>query len=136
MNLSTMHVYYAIQMAIDYATGGRLRKLKAEVAWETIENLAQYEGEGWNDPIFPNKGSPDYIDDNLEQELESMKCRVESLMRNEVLLYYERGFMFPKRPYQEEFEGRILKLIDDQEDQIKQLEEDMRKTKDIYVSRG
>ncbi|GKB36184.1 zinc finger, CCHC-type containing protein [Tanacetum coccineum] len=62
-----------------------------------------------------------------------MECRVESLMRNEVLLYYEGGFTFPKRPYQEEFEGRILKLIDDQEDQIRQLEEDMRKIKDTFM---
>ncbi|GKC81744.1 hypothetical protein Tco_1137461 [Tanacetum coccineum] len=68
------HVGYATQMAIDYAAGGRLRKVRAEVAWETIDNLAQYEGEGWNDSIFPNKGSPDYIDANLEQELESIEC--------------------------------------------------------------
>ncbi|GJS54693.1 hypothetical protein Tco_0628055, partial [Tanacetum coccineum] len=126
------HVDYATQMAIDYAAGRRLRKLRVKVAWETIENLAQYEGEGWNDLIFPNKGSPDYIDANLEHELESMKCRVEYLMRNEVLLYYEGGFTFPKRPYQE-FKGRILKLIADQEDQIRKLEEDMRKTKDIFM---
>ncbi|GJR91179.1 zinc finger, CCHC-type containing protein [Tanacetum coccineum] len=118
--LSTMHGI----MAIDYAAGGRLRKLRAEVAWATIENLAQYEGEGWNDPIFPNKGSPDYIDANLGQELESMECRVETLMRNEVLLYYVGGFTFPKRHYQEEF---------DQEDQIRQLEEDIRKTKDTFM---
>ncbi|GJV59297.1 hypothetical protein Tco_1465397 [Tanacetum coccineum] len=62
-----------------------------------------------------------------------MERRVESLMRSEVLLYYEGGFTSPKRPYQEEFEGQILKLIDDQEDQINQLEEDMRKTKDIFT---
>ncbi|GJT67382.1 integrase, catalytic region, zinc finger, CCHC-type containing protein [Tanacetum coccineum] len=62
-----------------------------------------------------------------------MERRVESLMRSEVLLYYEGGFTSPKRPYQEEFEGQILKLINDQEDQIKQLEEDMRKTKDIFM---
>ncbi|GJS07324.1 hypothetical protein Tco_0364120 [Tanacetum coccineum] len=62
-----------------------------------------------------------------------MERRVESLMRSEVLLYYERGFTSPKRPYQEEFEGKILKLIDDQEDQIKQLEEDKRKTKDTFM---
>ncbi|GJW48886.1 hypothetical protein Tco_0080532 [Tanacetum coccineum] len=63
-----------------------------------------------------------------------MECRVESLMRNEVLLEYEVGFMFPKRPYQEELEARILKLIDDQEDQIRQLEEDMRKTKFMCIA--
>ncbi|GJS36177.1 hypothetical protein Tco_0534559 [Tanacetum coccineum] len=62
-----------------------------------------------------------------------MKCLVESLMSNGVLLYYKGGFTFPKRPYHEEFEGRILKLIDDQEDQIRLLEEDMRKTKDTFM---
>nr|GFA51919.1 MAK10-like protein [Tanacetum cinerariifolium] len=70
--------------------------LREKVAWETIENLAQYEGEWWNNIIFPNKGSPDYIDANLKQELEGMKCRVESLMRSKVLLYYEEDLHFPK----------------------------------------
>nr|GEX66310.1 ribonuclease H-like domain-containing protein [Tanacetum cinerariifolium] len=40
-------------MAIDYAAGGILRKLRSEVAWETIEDLAQYEEEGWNDHVVP-----------------------------------------------------------------------------------
>nr|GEX20144.1 zinc finger, CCHC-type [Tanacetum cinerariifolium] len=69
--------------------GERLRKLRPEEAWETIEDLARYEEEEWNEPIFSKKGSPDYIDANLEQELESMEHRVESLMRSEELLYYE-----------------------------------------------
>ncbi|GJZ89904.1 hypothetical protein Tco_0661831 [Tanacetum coccineum] len=115
------HVNYTTQMTIDDAAGGRLRKLRPEEAWKTIEDLAQYEEEEWNDPTFSEKRSPDYIDTTLEHELESMECRVESLMRNEVLLEYEIGFTFPKRPYQEELEARILKLIDDQEDQIRQL---------------
>ncbi|GKB32240.1 hypothetical protein Tco_0871641 [Tanacetum coccineum] len=34
------HVDYTTQMAINYAVGGRLRKLSPEVAWETIEDLA------------------------------------------------------------------------------------------------
>nr|GEW76665.1 zinc finger, CCHC-type [Tanacetum cinerariifolium] len=34
------HVDYTTQMAIDYAAGGRLRKIRPEVAWETIEDLA------------------------------------------------------------------------------------------------
>ncbi|GJY93519.1 zinc finger, CCHC-type containing protein [Tanacetum coccineum] len=107
------HVDYITQMAIDYAAGERLRKLRQEETWKTIEDLAQYEEEEWNDPTFSKKGSPDYIDATLEQELESIECRVESLMRNEVLLEYEVGFTFPKRPYQEELEARILKLIND-----------------------
>nr|GEV58617.1 zinc finger, CCHC-type [Tanacetum cinerariifolium] len=127
------HVDYTIQMTIDYAAGGRLRKIRPEEAWETIKDLAQYEKEEWNEPIFSEKGSPDYIDANLEHELESMERRVESLMRSEVLLYYEEGFTSLKRPYQEEFEGKILKLINDQEDKIKQLEDGMRKTKDTFM---
>ncbi|GJX66648.1 hypothetical protein Tco_0300991 [Tanacetum coccineum] len=103
-------------MAIDYTTGGRLIKLRPEEAWKTIEDLAQYEEEEWNEPKIP-----DYIDANLEHELKSMECRVVSLMRNEVLLKYEVGFTYPKRPYQEELEGRILSLIDQQEDQVRQL---------------
>ncbi|GKA75527.1 hypothetical protein Tco_0781905 [Tanacetum coccineum] len=39
------HVDCTTQMAIEYAAGGRLRRLRPEVAWETIENLAQYEEE-------------------------------------------------------------------------------------------
>ncbi|GJV70781.1 hypothetical protein Tco_1490776 [Tanacetum coccineum] len=62
-----------------------------------------------------------------------MECLVESLMRNEVLLEYGVGFTFLKRPYQEELEVRILNLIDHQEDQVRQLEEDMRKTKDTFM---
>ncbi|GJZ07046.1 hypothetical protein Tco_0540839 [Tanacetum coccineum] len=72
---------------IDDAAGGRLRKLRPEEAWKTIEDFAQYEEEEWNKPE-----SPDYIDATLEQELESIECRVESLMRSEVLLEYEVGF--------------------------------------------
>ncbi|GJT85950.1 hypothetical protein Tco_1067667 [Tanacetum coccineum] len=123
------HVDYTAQMAIDYAAGGRLKKLRLK-----IEDLAQHEEEEeWNGPIFYKKGSPDYIEATLEQEFESMECRVESLIRNEVLLEYEVGFTFPKRPYQEELKARILNLIDHQEDQVRQLEEDMRKTKDMFM---
>ncbi|GKA21132.1 hypothetical protein Tco_0701121 [Tanacetum coccineum] len=121
-------------MAIDYAIGGRLRILRPEEAWETIKDLAQHEEEEeWNDPIFSKKESLDYIDATFEHELESMECPVESLMRNEVLLEYEVGFTFPKRPYQEELEARILNLIDHREDQVRQLEEDIRKEKDTFM---
>ncbi|GJY68450.1 hypothetical protein Tco_0471432 [Tanacetum coccineum] len=102
------HVDYTTQMAIDHAAGVRLRKLRPKEAWETIEDLAQHEEEEWNDPIFSKKESPDYIDATLKQEFKSMECRVESLMRNKVLFEYE-------------------------EDQVRQLEEDMRKTKDTFM---
>nr|GEU40462.1 hypothetical protein [Tanacetum cinerariifolium] len=120
-------------MAINYAVGGRIRKLRPKEAWETIKDLVLYEEKEWNDPIISKKESFEYIDATLEQELESVECRVESLTRNEVPLEYEVGFKFPKRPYQEELEGRILSLIDHQEDQVRKLEEDMRKTKDTFM---
>nr|GEU86343.1 zinc finger, CCHC-type [Tanacetum cinerariifolium] len=37
--------------AVNYAAGGRLGETSAEKAWSTNEELAQYEEEGWNDPI-------------------------------------------------------------------------------------
>ncbi|GJS24029.1 zinc finger, CCHC-type containing protein [Tanacetum coccineum] len=74
-------VDYTTQMAIDYVAGGRHRKLRPEEAWETIKDLAQHKEEEWNDLIFSEKESLDYIDAILKQELESMECRVESLMR-------------------------------------------------------
>nr|GEW25981.1 putative reverse transcriptase domain, ribonuclease H-like domain, aspartic peptidase domain protein [Tanacetum cinerariifolium] len=83
------HVDYTTQMTIDYEVGGIHRKLRLEEVCKTIKNLAQYKEEEYNDPTFSKKGSPDYIDATLEQELESMECLVESLMRNEVLLEYE-----------------------------------------------
>nr|GEX60152.1 ribonuclease H-like domain-containing protein [Tanacetum cinerariifolium] len=51
--------------------GCAFHELRAKVAWETIENLAQYEEEEWDDPIFLEKGNLDYIDATLKQELES-----------------------------------------------------------------
>nr|GEY12516.1 hypothetical protein [Tanacetum cinerariifolium] len=54
------HVNYTTQMAIDYAADERLGKLRPEVAWETIENLAQYKEEGWNNPVVPKEESLDY----------------------------------------------------------------------------
>ncbi|GJU30332.1 hypothetical protein Tco_1173921 [Tanacetum coccineum] len=64
------HVDYTIQMAINYAAGRRHRKLRPEVAWETIEYLAQYEEEeGWNDPVILKEGSLDHENPDLEQLL-------------------------------------------------------------------
>ncbi|GKB20219.1 zinc finger, CCHC-type containing protein [Tanacetum coccineum] len=80
------HVDYTTQMAIDYAAGGRLRKLRPEVAWETIEDLAQYEEEGWNDPVVPEEESIDYENPDLEQLLGVMECKVGTLMEKAISL--------------------------------------------------
>ncbi|GJZ33560.1 hypothetical protein Tco_0578996 [Tanacetum coccineum] len=108
-------------MAINYAAGERLRKLRPKEAWETIEDLAQHEEEEWNDPIFSQKESPDYIDATLEHELESMECRVKSLMRNEVLLEYEEDQVSLKMPILHSFEENKLEYKDEDEVEIKMM---------------
>ncbi|GKB01481.1 zinc finger, CCHC-type containing protein [Tanacetum coccineum] len=47
------HIDQTLKRTLDYAAEGLLRKLSAEKAWATIEKLAQYEDEGWNDPVIP-----------------------------------------------------------------------------------
>ncbi|GJU92096.1 hypothetical protein Tco_1304519 [Tanacetum coccineum] len=93
-------------MAIDYAASRRLRKLRPEVAWETIEDLAQYEEEGWNDPVVPEGESINYENPDLEQLLGVMECKVE-----------------PSR--QQAFKDLVMNFIPDQEERVKQLEEYM-----------
>ncbi|GJT73441.1 hypothetical protein Tco_1032727 [Tanacetum coccineum] len=78
------HVDSTTQMAIDYATGGRLRKLRSEEAWGTIEELARYENEGWNDPIFLEEGSLDYKNPDIEQLLGIMENHVDALMKDAI----------------------------------------------------
>ncbi|GKD47995.1 hypothetical protein Tco_1276971 [Tanacetum coccineum] len=67
---------------MDYATEGRLRKMSAEKAWTTIEELARYEDEGWNDPIFSEEWKLNYKNSNMEKLLEIMKCQVDTLMKD------------------------------------------------------
>ncbi|GJY87090.1 zinc finger, CCHC-type containing protein [Tanacetum coccineum] len=69
-----------------YAAEGRLRKMSMEEAWNTIEELVQYEEEEWDDPIFSERGSLNYENANMEQILENMKCQVNSLMKDAISL--------------------------------------------------
>ncbi|GKD03005.1 hypothetical protein Tco_1177979 [Tanacetum coccineum] len=123
-------------MAIDYAVGGTLRKLRPEVAWETIEDLARYEEEGWNDPIFPEEGSLNYKNANIEQLLGVMKCKVDTLMKDAISLMVKSGDLcgltsnkmrqlLLEPSHQEEFEGLVMNFLFDQEEKVRQLEEYM-----------
>ncbi|GKA62385.1 zf-CCHC domain-containing protein [Tanacetum coccineum] len=47
-----------------------------EKAWATIEELARYDVEGWNDPVVPEEASLYYENPDLEQVLGVMKCKV------------------------------------------------------------
>ncbi|GJS90445.1 zinc finger, CCHC-type containing protein [Tanacetum coccineum] len=84
-------------LKVPHHAGGRPRKLRPEVAWETI-NLAQHKEEGWNDPIIPEEEILDYENPNLEQLLGVIKCK-------------------------EAFKDYVMNFILDQEERVKQLEE-------------
>ncbi|GJU23930.1 hypothetical protein Tco_1157272 [Tanacetum coccineum] len=71
-------------MGIDYAASGRLIKLRPDEAWATIEELAQYEDEGWNDAVIPGEESLNY--ENLTtrtilESCETLKCDEPSFLR-------------------------------------------------------
>ncbi|GJU74712.1 zinc finger, CCHC-type containing protein [Tanacetum coccineum] len=130
------HVDYTTRMAIEYAVGGRLRKLRPEVAWETIEDLAQYEKEGWNDPIFLEDGSLNYKNAGIEQLLGAMECRVDTLMKDVISLMGRSENVYgissnmmrqlpAEPPRQEAFEYLVMNFILDQEEKVRQLEEYM-----------
>ncbi|GJU95509.1 hypothetical protein Tco_1320265 [Tanacetum coccineum] len=75
-----------LKRTVDYAAEGRLRKMSAEKAWATIEELAQYEDEGWNNPILSDEGSIDHKNPNIEQLLRVMESRVDTLMKDAILI--------------------------------------------------
>ncbi|GJY13611.1 zinc finger, CCHC-type containing protein [Tanacetum coccineum] len=54
------HIDQHLKRIIDCAAGGRLSKMRAEKAWDTIEELARYEDEWWNDFAFPGEENLNY----------------------------------------------------------------------------
>ncbi|GJS78484.1 zinc finger, CCHC-type containing protein [Tanacetum coccineum] len=130
------HVDYTTQMGIDYAAGGRLKKLRLDEAWATIEKLAQYEDEGWNDAVIPNEVSLNYENTDIEQLLRVMECKVDTLMKEAISLIGRRESIFgmtsntvyqlPSEPSrQEKFEDLVMNFILDQEKKVRQFEEYM-----------
>ncbi|GJZ66747.1 hypothetical protein Tco_0623443, partial [Tanacetum coccineum] len=130
------HVDYTTQMAIDYATGGRLKKLRPEEAWETIEDSSLYEEEGWNDPVILKEGSLDSENPDIEQLLGVIKYKVDTLMKEAISLMGRSKGVFrmtsnemyqlpPKPSRQEKFEHTVTNFILDQEERVKQLKEYM-----------
>ncbi|GJT22430.1 hypothetical protein Tco_0892367 [Tanacetum coccineum] len=130
------HIDQTLKRTMDYAAEGRLRKMSAKKAWATIEELARYEDEGWNDPVFPGEEGLDYKNLNIEQLLGVMECKVDMLMKNAIPLMRRSedvcGMMSdmmrqlqtePSR--QEAFEDLMMNFILDQEEKVKQLEEYM-----------
>ncbi|GKE22917.1 hypothetical protein Tco_1434429 [Tanacetum coccineum] len=65
--------------------------MSAEKAWNIIEDFAQYEEEGRNEPIFPEEGSLNYKNSNIEQLLGVMECQVDTLMKDAISLMGKSG---------------------------------------------
>ncbi|GJY26418.1 hypothetical protein Tco_0401144 [Tanacetum coccineum] len=78
------HIDQPLKRTIDCAARGRLRKISAEKAWATIEELARYEDEGWNDPAFPEEESLSYKNPDIEQLLGIMESHVGALMKDAI----------------------------------------------------
>nr|GEX66297.1 hypothetical protein [Tanacetum cinerariifolium] len=121
---------------MDYAAKGQLRKISAEKAWNTIEELARYEEEGWKDLIFLFEGSLNYKNAKIEQLLGFMECQVDTLMKDKISLMGKSGDLcgltsntmrqLPLEPsYQKEFEGLVTNFILEQEEKVRQLKEHM-----------
>ncbi|GJU10352.1 hypothetical protein Tco_1132748 [Tanacetum coccineum] len=91
---------------MDYAAGGRLRKLSAKKAWATIEELARYEDEGWNDLVAPREGNLDYENPNIEQLLGVMECKVDTLMKEAISLMRRSEIIFGMTSNTVEIKGR------------------------------
>ncbi|GJU22683.1 hypothetical protein Tco_1156025 [Tanacetum coccineum] len=102
----------------------------------TIEELARYEDEGWNDLVAPGEGSLDYENPDIKQLLGVMECKVDTLIKEAISLMgrSERVFgmtsnivyQLPSEPsQQEEFENLVINFILDQEEKVKKLEEYM-----------
>nr|GEY66956.1 hypothetical protein [Tanacetum cinerariifolium] len=62
----------------------RLRKLRPKEALATIEKIAQYEDKGWKDLVKPNEGSLDHEYSDIEQLLEIMEHKVDTLMKDAI----------------------------------------------------
>ncbi|GKA68173.1 zinc finger, CCHC-type containing protein [Tanacetum coccineum] len=114
----------------------RLRKMSAEKAWATIEELARYEDEGWNDLVASREGSLDYENPDIENLLGVMKCKVDTLMKEAISLMGRSESVFrmtsntmyqlPLEPSRQEgFEDLVMNFILDQEEKVRQLEEYM-----------
>ncbi|GJX41307.1 zinc finger, CCHC-type containing protein [Tanacetum coccineum] len=124
------HIDQTLKRTLDYAAEGLLRKLSAEKAWATIEKLAQYEDEGWNDPVIPEEGSLDYENPDIKQLLGVMEYKVDALMKNAISLMGRSEGVFrmtsnemyqipPEPSRQEEFEHIVINFILDQEERVR-----------------
>nr|GFA07951.1 zinc finger, CCHC-type [Tanacetum cinerariifolium] len=103
----------------------------------TIEKLAQYEEEGWNDPIIPEEGNLDYKNPDIEHVLGVMEYKVDTLMKDAILLIGGSKSIFrmtsnetyrppPEPSCKKKFEHIMKNFILDQEERVRELKEYMK----------
>ncbi|GKB83972.1 hypothetical protein Tco_0950867 [Tanacetum coccineum] len=123
------HVDYTTQTGINHAIGGRLRKLRPDEAWATIERLAH--------TFISDKVSLNYENPDIEQLLGIMERKFDTLIKDTISLMGRSEILFqmianemyrpPSEPScQEEFEHIVMNFILYQEERVKQLEEYMK----------
>ncbi|GJV21635.1 hypothetical protein Tco_1370655 [Tanacetum coccineum] len=104
--------------------GGRLRKLRPDKAFDTIERLAQYENERWNDTFTSHEVNFGYKNPNVKQLLRIIEHKVDTLMKDAISLMGNNKGIFqlttnkmcqpPTEPSrQEEFEYIVMNFIYD-----------------------
>ncbi|GKB56205.1 hypothetical protein Tco_0912391 [Tanacetum coccineum] len=84
----------SLKRKINFAAGGQLRRMSAERAWVYMEELAQYEDEGWNDPVNPEDGDLNYENPDIEQLLGIIEHKVDALMNNALSVMGKSRDMF------------------------------------------
>ncbi|GJQ89440.1 hypothetical protein Tco_0000579 [Tanacetum coccineum] len=109
---------------------GRVRKLSPDKSWATIERVAQYEDEGWNDAFTLEEMSFNYENPDVEQLLGIMERKVDTLMKDAISLMGKSKSVFrsttnkmclppTETSQQEEFEHIVMNFIYDQEERIR-----------------
>ncbi|GJR73077.1 zinc finger, CCHC-type containing protein [Tanacetum coccineum] len=104
-------------------------------AW--TQELAQYEDEGWNEPVNPEYGDLNYENPNIEQLLGIMEHKVDALMNNALSAMGKSQGMFemtrnemyrqlPELSRQAKFKHIVTNFISNQEERIRQLEDYMK----------
>nr|GEY55592.1 hypothetical protein [Tanacetum cinerariifolium] len=111
---------------------GILKKIRLDESWDTIERLAQYENERWNDTFTSEEMNFSYENPNVEQLLRIMERKVDTLMKDAISLMGDSKGIFqlttnemcqaPTEPSrQDEFEHIVMNFIYDKKERIKQL---------------
>ncbi|GJR81614.1 hypothetical protein Tco_0152399 [Tanacetum coccineum] len=119
-------------------------KLRPDEAWDTIERLAQYENEGWNDAFTSEEVSFNYENPDVEHLLIIMERKVDTLMKNAISIMGKSESVFrlttnkmcrpPTEPSrQEEFEHIVMNFIYNQEERIRQLKNYMQNITDEFI---